>query len=314
MTIYQLRQFLIDGVNLGEEIIHWNNRIIFGRLKGSPENITTASVIIPQLLKTTGKQIPIETWVTEESRDDALALFPLTVFFACYHLSNSLKKTPAIGKSKFQMPIIAKSLSSAITPITPAQIKTAAYNFGRSGGVPFRPSIRNKFTHEESAKAMKQALPLFDKVMSIYKGELKLDKLTIALSLYQRAFQEEDHLKDFLELVMVLEALFSDSDGEITHKIAERASVFSEKNVKKRKDIFRNLKKIYRARSKLVHGKDLSFDRWGEYHRYKVLLIPIVQNSLTRFIEARSKGKSEDQILDQLIDISLGISKQFKMN
>lgn len=303
MTTYQLRQFLIDGVNLGDEIVHWNDRVIFGRHKSAPENITTASIIIPQLEKISGDGKSLDLYATEMSRDDALALFPLTVFFACYHLVNSNMQKPIIEQSKFQMPIIAKSMSSAITPV---EIKNAAHIFGGSGVIPNRQSIRNKLSNEESTKAMKETLPLFDKVMSIYNGELRLDELTIALSVYQRAIQEGDHLKDFLDLVIVLEALFSEGDGEISHKIAERTSIFSESDVKNRKDTFKKLKKIYNARSQLVHGKDLSFDRFGEYHSFKVSLIPIVQSSLFHYIEERSDGKSKDAILDHLTDISLG--------
>jgi hypothetical protein len=51
-----------------------------------------------------------------------------------------------------------------------------------------------------------------------------------------------------------LETLFTNDITELSHKLAERVSLFLESEIEKRKDIFKVVKKAYDFRSKVVHG------------------------------------------------------------
>lgn len=65
------------------------------------------------------------------------------------------------------------------------------------------------------------------------------------------------HLHAFLSVCLVLETLFTLGEGEVTHKLATRLAkvVLDEGTVAERLDLFRRAKKVYTARSDVVHGK-----------------------------------------------------------
>jgi len=294
---YQIRSYPIDGINLDDSIINWKNKVFFGRHKTMPENISHGYSISfgPSLTDVDG--MPLEDWARGWSKSDAEGIWPILLFFACYHIINP----------KRRMPIISKTISSAIS--TSSLEKDAANVYGHSGAInPNTKTKRNKMTHDESFQAMTNTIPLFDKVMSKYENKpLKMTPLIVALLLYQRAMEEDDHLKDFLDLVMVLEALFNDGEGEITFKLAQRTSNFAESDPNKRRELFDKLKKTYKARSLLVHGTDLDLDRYSDYHDHKNFLIPIVQKCLLNYIEKNSKDISKEEIIKELDNIALGI-------
>ncbi len=59
-------------------------------------------------------------------------------------------------------------------------------------------------------------------------------------------------------LTVVLESLFTTDNQEITHKMSERIAFFLEENREKRRILFKRIKKIYKIRSNIVHGTDVS--------------------------------------------------------
>ncbi|MBS3926332.1 MAG: hypothetical protein KGZ34_06555 [Nitrosarchaeum sp.] len=293
---YQIRSFMIDGINLDERIVNWKDKVFFGRHKMHPENISFGHTLFEKINDVYDGQ-PIEDFAKIWSEEDAKGLWPILIFFACYHLANPKK----------QMPKISKFFSSAVERIDFQ--KDVAETFGHMGSIrPGTESRRNKMTNDESFECMSATLPLFDKIMKNQTREFSMSPLIIALLLYQRAMEEEDHLKDFLDLVIILEAMFNDGTGEITFKIRQRTSNFCGETYEERKEIFEKIKEAYNARSKLVHGGDLTLDRYGEYHTYKTYLIPIVQKCLLRFIDEYDKGKTKNQINQELDDLALSSS------
>jgi hypothetical protein len=65
------------------------------------------------------------------------------------------------------------------------------------------------------------------------------------------------HLHAFLSACLVLETLFTLGEGEVTHKLATRLAkvVVDEDTPDERLDLFKRAKKVYTARSQVVHGK-----------------------------------------------------------
>ena len=64
-----------------------------------------------------------------------------------------------------------------------------------------------------------------------------------------------------LDAMIGLEALLSDSNQEMTHKIALRmAGLYKLITPERASDVFRELKAIYKLRSKIVHGADFDID------------------------------------------------------
>ena len=293
MKKYHIGSFMIDGINLDERIVNWNDKVFFGRHKMHPENISFGFSLFEKTSDVYDGQ-PMEDAVKVWSKDDAKGLWPILIFFACYHLTNPEK----------QMPKISKSTASAVEfDVLPQDV---ANTYGHMGAI--RPNIetrRNKMSPDESFERMTATLPLFDKIMKNQTNEFSMNPLIIALLLYQRAMEEEDHLKDFLDLVVVLEAMFNDGRGEVTFKIRQRTSNFCGESIEEKKEIFEKINDVYKARSKLVHGGDLTLDRYGEYHTFKTYLIPIVQKCLLKFIDESDQGKTKKQINKELDEIAL---------
>jgi len=293
MKKYHIGSFMIDGINLDERIVNWNDKVFFGRHKKHPENISFGFSLFEKTSDFYDGQ-PMEDTVKVWSKDDAKGLWPILIFFACYHLTNPEKQMPKISKST------AIAVELDVLP------KDVANTYGHMGAIsPNIETRRNKMPPDESFERMTATLPLFDKIMKNQTNEFSMSPLIIALLLYQRAMEEEDHLKDFLDLVVVLEAMFNDGKGEVTFKIRQRTSNFCGESIEEKKEIFEKIKKVYNARSDLVHGSDLTLDRYGEYHSFKTYLIPIIQKCLLKFIEKSNQGMTKKQINNELDEIAL---------
>jgi hypothetical protein len=83
----------------------------------------------------------------------------------------------------------------------------------------------------------------------------------------------ENDTLSFLQLCIGLEALLGDveSDGSITETLADRCAYLTSTDIKGRKNIKSNFKKLYKIRSKLVHGvktsiedDQLFYKNWGQ--------------------------------------------------
>ena len=68
-----------------------------------------------------------------------------------------------------------------------------------------------------------------------------------------------------LDLGIGLECLFTESESrqESVHKTAVRAARYLENTEQKRREVFGQIKRIYRSRSALAHGKSWTLDSGG---------------------------------------------------
>lgn len=134
-------------------------------------------------------------------------------------------------------------------------------------------SEKEKRHHREKWTAsFKEALGKGDQLLNeLYKDSLEkvfLQKQEEAFSNRTRIgralniFYEGLHLPllhSFLSMCLVLETLYTIGEGEILHKLAVRTAkiVGKDQNLEQRKDIYRRTKKVYAARSNIVHGEKL---------------------------------------------------------
>ena len=100
----------------------------------------------------------------------------------------------------------------------------------------------------------------FPKVFSEKQEEVFSSRTRIgrALNLFYEGL-DLPLLHSFLSMCLVLETLYTIGEGEILHKLAVRTAkiVGKDQTLEQRKDIYRRTKKVYAARSDIVHGEKL---------------------------------------------------------
>lgn len=87
------------------------------------------------------------------------------------------------------------------------------------------------------------------------------DRISMALGYLWDALCTPSSQQTFLGLTNSLEALLSTQNNEITHILAERIAVLTEKDASMRLDVYKTVKELYGVRSKITHGK--SFPKKG---------------------------------------------------
>jgi hypothetical protein len=124
------------------------------------------------------------------------------------------------------------------------------------------------------------------------KLPLKYSALQLAVDSFDDSFSIENIKNDFLRLMISLECLFNDGQGEITYKLARGVAVSIGNNVAESQELFKKIKEFYEKRSCLVHrGEcDISLDELSEIRLY-------VRKCIRRFLET---GKSKEAILEDI--------------
>lgn len=95
---------------------------------------------------------------------------------------------------------------------------------------------------------------------SAYRGliEAKENSLSIAVKRLNSCYCREDEEDWLIDATIALEALLSDGNQEMTHKLALRVAAISQfypGQQKGAEQIFEEVKRIYKERSSIVHGK-----------------------------------------------------------
>ncbi|WP_299255529.1 HEPN domain-containing protein [uncultured Cytophaga sp.] len=112
----------------------------------------------------------------------------------------------------------------------------------------------------------------------IYNSQNRIDRAILFLQLARS--------KSYLPIkitfyIAIYEALFTTSDGEISHKVTERATLYLAGSIAEKLNNFKIIKTGYDIRSKFVHGQKLN-----KKHKSKEDLIPISKelDELTRVL------------------------------
>lgn len=282
-----LRTCTIDGLNIGNNWFNWNDRLIIFHNKEEPDkNLSNVHVLMhspyPDHETINGEIQPIPN----QKQGDALET--IVKFLVCYHLTND-----------FPMPkIIAGTWTSTNLESFHSidQIKT-------SGFIHNIKSTIQLLAENDVCNGLNATRTLFEKIMRI--TEKNREPLTIAMIFYYNSKHSEQIYSSFLDLVAVLETLFTENDGEVRYKFSLRTSIFMESDPEKRYALFEKLKKIYKDRSELVHGDDITLNPYTKYHQHVSFLTPLVFETLHKYIEL-SSSLTKKEIIKQIDKITLG--------
>jgi hypothetical protein len=137
------------------------------------------------------------------------------------------------------------------------------------GPLQFQESSRSMFSalgqSEKEQVRRKDLLPIVIALKPYFQSGLWWhDRLGAALSSFWSALCTPFPDQAFLSLTTSLEAILSTQALEITHTLAERAAALVAKDFDRRLEIYRLAKKLYKTRSKIVHGA--AFLKKGRLH------------------------------------------------
>lgn len=149
---------------------------------------------------------------------------------------------------------------------------------------------------------LERAKALFHVMLTLQKDGTVRAALTSAM----RALVEGTWELRYLLFWLGLESLFGPNDGrEITFRLSQRAALFLETDGGKAEEIFKEIKKSYGWRSKIVHG--LRITKLGQDESLKLLdeLEVIVRRSLMAVLSSETiaavfDGEGREQYLDGL--------------
>ena len=133
----------------------------------------------------------------------------------------------------------------------------------------------------------------------------------IAILRYQDAILKPEAIGNKIAYaVMGLEALYLKSEGELSHRLAQRVakllSFFEEEPIK----VYRNVKKAYNIRSGFVHGSPLQNKKPQEVKEILDNIIEYLRKSILTFIQLQKEKKEllsliDDALLEKQKDIKL---------
>ena len=103
----------------------------------------------------------------------------------------------------------------------------------------------------------------------------ELDRISTALSYFWNALIANEPNQVFTNLSILIECLLSTDMQELKHRISERAAIILGKNGNDRLTIYNDTNKIYKQRSKIVHGQGVPTK--GAHHYEKFIVTPKYQ-------------------------------------
>ncbi|MFC1803975.1 hypothetical protein ACFL0D_08440, partial [Thermoproteota archaeon] len=147
----------------------------------------------------------------------------------------------------------------------------------------------------------------FDKsMMVILKKLLEYDfpfqeqSIMLAFDMYEDSYEAKNQILAFLSLMISMETLFNPKErGEVTHKISRNCAVLLGKDKEDSDKIFKQIKKIYEARSQIVHsGKTSKFKR-----KYMLIIRDYIRRSIVKMLDL---NEEKEEILRKLNTLGFG--------
>jgi len=287
---YHARTFYVEGIDMGKERFVWNDKLMFMDARTKNGNIAEVHIFlerpIPNLKKETREGL------NQYYKDDMECMHLLSIFLACFKLSNNKPNYPKINRSMHGG--------------HPLKSKEDFKNHPQNRN-PFLNTMRSKEPVKDNIRDLKNSIPLFEKVLKNVKFEKQQkNPLGISLPIFERI--NSISIESVIDYSTVLESLVCENEGELKYKFALRTSLLVESDYKKRKEIFDFLKNIYKIRSGLVHGSEVSLEMFSREHANLVLALEsIVRCALREYIELTYSGLSKKEIIEKLDAKALGM-------
>lgn len=273
--------FPVDGLNLPDEGFAWKDRLFLTNNKRRTPNLALAAVAVNR---------------KGERQDDVeQAYHTLMIFLTCYQLYNQYQ---VVARRGWDHQTVKVDGPDSLRRFVDEQSLSREYN-----------AVMQNLKEDVVMSNIQKALPAFEIVMAAADAG-KTANLQTALIMFYRSRNTMESIEDFVGIVTVLEALFSNDNTEITYKVALRTALAIKDSMDNTRANFDLVKEIYKKRSQLVHGSLLPV-------RYRKELIPLKMRaenyaglSLKKYIEWVGQGKSRDDIIDMLDDMALGKSQR----
>lgn len=152
-----------------------------------------------------------------------------------------------------------------------------------------------KKSNEELNQEIKVARRIFDSInfSSKSKGYLR-----VALDYFRKANNERLNDNKLIDYMIALEALYLSERLELSYRLSHRVSCLLGENDKKRAQIFKDIKSLYKKRSNVVHGEhtDILSDEVSKLKEY-------VKDSIQRFLVLATRYPKNKilEILDESV-------------
>jgi len=276
-----LRTVTVDGINLGDYVFNWNDKLIIFHNKDSDENIVNIHTVLSESYITRKLEDPV---TDKELEQQGKAFEIISMFLACYHLSND-----------FNMPKIITKTWSAMNIDQIKSIQDVKFSGFISQD---KTMFDQKYEIGYTIEALNNTRTLFDKVMTL--SEKVRESISIALIMYQQARASDEIILQFLGMVTVLEILFTFDEPKLKKKFASRTSGLYYKDESQRIKLNENLKQIYQNRSDLIHGNKITLNPESLYHKHYEFLLPIVFETLKHYIKLLSDEITKKEIIKNL--------------
>jgi hypothetical protein len=178
------------------------------------------------------------------NRADAYPLQQIDVFFACLRLATT---APTGYAQLLALPLgWADGYNADLPPLEKAAVKN------------YPPWFENGYWNETipfiDTEAFRKVTELFSRMRGVAEHNHRIKIAIRRLNLSAIRANQDD---GFLDCMIGLEALLSSDSQEVTHKIATRmAALYKLEEPDRAAAVFREMKKIYSFRSKVVHGSE----------------------------------------------------------
>ena len=82
--------------------------------------------------------------------------------------------------------------------------------------------------------------------------------LELAFKNYEESYKSQNRVLAFLALMISLEILYNEGGSEISYRIARNCAILLGKSKIESEAIFKDIRRIYKVRSKIAHSGDVS--------------------------------------------------------
>lgn len=285
------RTYYVEGLNLEDERFIWNDKLMFIDAGTESGNIAEAHILFDHPIVNDFEDR--EKYLKQHFHDQKEGKHILSIFLACYKLSIERMYYPRINH-----------VMSGGHPIKNIE----DFRTYKRNNNPFVNCEWKKEPVEDNIRDLKLTIPLFEAVIKhINFNQKKTNPLLVSLPLYQRIDEDLD-IENVIDYCTVLESLICENESELKFKFALRTSLLVEMPDMTKKEVFEFLKNVYKIRSNLVHGSDVSLQMFSSEHANTIFYLKnIVEIALVTYIELIDTGLNKKDIIGKLDDTALGL-------
>lgn len=155
---------------------------------------------------------------------------------------------------------------------------------------------------------IKQLKDFSEAIYPLLLSRLDNSRDILPLVFYNRGIDDivrSEYQMAIVDFSSCLEGLFSDSNQEIGHKLAERIAVVYTNHSAERVKVFERIKSIYGKRSKILHGVGVKDQAW-KLADDSTYVWEVARYSMKLSLTYELNGKNKDAMLSDIQDVLFG--------